>query len=371
MPSKIVVIVAKYVRGDGSLEIGGIETYVSQLARAFSKTYDFSVYQRAANASIYHFDDVKVVALELENFQMLVDYVEKNILTANDILIISTEQLNVFTKWHRTLVIQHGIYWDLAVKQYTSNNLARLLPNIYKLMDNFRNYQRIKNYNNVVCVDYAYSNWMRTFIGDYAKNTNFTVIPNHADDVFFLIDPPCEKEPISILFARRFMRFRGTSEFANVAQKILQHYPSVQVTLCGDGPELKQMQRILPPSASVNYIRASHDEMPEIIARHNIIVVPSLGSEGTSLSAIEGMAAGRAVVASAVGGLTNIVLDGYNGLLVQPANEDDLFRALEKLINDPALRRTLGEQARAIAKEQLSFANWSIKWNAAINETAK
>jgi glycosyltransferase involved in cell wall biosynthesis len=67
------------------------------------------------------------------------------------------------------------------------------------------------------------------------------------------------------------------------------------------------------------------------------------------------MAHGRPVVASAVGGLLDLVVDGETGLLVPPGDVEALRAALERLLADPALRGRLGAAARERAREHFSW----------------
>ena len=102
---------------------------------------------------------------------------------------------------------------------------------------------------------------------------------------------------------------------------------------------------------------------------HDIVVVPSLGSEGTSLSVAEGMGAGCAVVATNVGGITNMIIDGYNGLLVMPTAAA-LTTALERVIADPELRQALGSKAYETAVRSFSLEVWEAKWRQVLEEVA-
>ena len=98
-----------------------------------------------------------------------------------------------------------------------------------------------------------------------------------------------------------------------------------------------------------------------MLLSHDIAVIPSLGSEGTSLSAIEAMSAGCAVVATCVGGLTNIIIDGYNGKLATP-DEDELYEVLYKVITDGELRHRLAERAHTTVNESFSIDIWRERW---------
>jgi glycosyltransferase involved in cell wall biosynthesis len=79
-------------------------------------------------------------------------------------------------------------------------------------------------------------------------------------------------------------------------------------------------------------------------------VVPSLCPEPLSLAALEAMACGRPVVASATGGLPDAVIHGETGLLVPPGDVGALREALCTLLSDPTLCRRMGEAARQRAR---------------------
>lgn len=83
----------------------------------------------------------------------------------------------------------------------------------------------------------------------------------------------------------------------------------------------------------------------EALRRSLFSVAPSLWPEPFGLVALEAAAAGKAVIASAIGGLPDIVVDGETGLLVEPGNRAALAAALQRLIDDHALRARLGAAA--------------------------
>ncbi|MFM7322903.1 MAG: glycosyltransferase, partial [Armatimonadota bacterium] len=91
----------------------------------------------------------------------------------------------------------------------------------------------------------------------------------------------------------------------------------------------------------------NRDDIPLLLAASDVVVVPSR-SEGLGLAAIEALAAGRPVVASAVGGLPEVV-DPQVGVLVESENPEAIAREVRRLIEDPELRERLGAAGRAKA----------------------
>jgi D-inositol-3-phosphate glycosyltransferase len=84
------------------------------------------------------------------------------------------------------------------------------------------------------------------------------------------------------------------------------------------------------------------------------VAVPS-HREGFGVACAEAMAHGRPVVASAVGGLLDLVVDGETGLLVPPRDVPALRAALERLLADRELRRRFGEAGRERIRENFSW----------------
>jgi glycosyltransferase involved in cell wall biosynthesis len=111
----------------------------------------------------------------------------------------------------------------------------------------------------------------------------------------------------------------------------------------GEGPEhepLEVLAEELGLSARVTFLGRRTDKA-ELLAACDAFVLPSR-QEGLGVAALEAMAAGRAVVASRVGGLGETVLDEGTGLLVPPGEPEALARALDRLLEEPELRERLG-----------------------------
>ena len=111
------------------------------------------------------------------------------------------------------------------------------------------------------------------------------------------------------------------------------------------GPEAREFVRRHQLESSVRFL-GSTDDVPTLMRVADIAVQPS-HFEALGLSAIEALACGVPVIASAVGGLVDFVHDDENGIRCPPQNPEALARALRQLIDDPARRTRLAAQARS------------------------
>lgn len=122
-----------------------------------------------------------------------------------------------------------------------------------------------------------------------------------------------------------------------------------------DPPPLVLIGRLeLPGAASVPGVRAlgrlPHRVAIEALRRAAFTVAPSLLPESFGIVALEAAAAGKPTVAAAIGGLTDVVVDGETGFLVPPGDAEALRGALGRLLADPGLRERLGAAARERAR---------------------
>lgn len=90
-----------------------------------------------------------------------------------------------------------------------------------------------------------------------------------------------------------------------------------------------------------------HNEIADYLQLFDIMVFPSLFSEGCPLSMMEGMAMGKPVIGSSTGAIPEIIRDRENGILVPPASAEHLVEALTLMIENTGLRKTLAENAAA------------------------
>lgn len=281
-----------------------------------------------------------------------------------DILIFGADHDSVRAWNPKCISIQHGVSWD-APAHFFLKRLSKFLPvpmGWRKKWIALRAKRYFENCPNRVCVDYNFLNWYRTQVADRPEG-NVWIIPNFAD-VPVDFEPQLPRPwtaPVKIIVARRFIELRGSRLMEESASRLLSRHAKLQITFAGEGPDLLRLRERFSNDSRVLFTRFLPQESVQVHAQHDIAVVPSLGSEGTSLAVAEAMAAGCAVIASNVGGVTNMVIDGFNGLLIPPEVEP-LIQAAELLIADSGLRTRLGIRARETAGEAFSLPKWKAAW---------
>lgn len=154
---------------------------------------------------------------------------------------------------------------------------------------------------------------------------------------------------------------------AEAARCLLERHKDVQFTFAGEGPDGEWLRTFFQDEPSVRFTTYTPDEVLDIHLQHDIAVVPSLASEGTSLSVAEAMGSGCAVVATAVGGITNMIIDGYNGLLCSPTARE-LTSRIDELLKDRTKRLRLGARAHETAEGAFSLSQWEQRWIKVIDE---
>lgn len=136
----------------------------------------------------------------------------------------------------------------------------------------------------------------------------------------------------------------------------------LQFRLAGDGSaraELERMVSQLGLQEDVVFCGFVSD-IPSFLSEIDIFVLPSL-YEGLGVSALEAMAAGKAVVASRVGGLSELIVDSVTGLLVPPQDGEALATAIGKLLLDPVLAQEMGRRAAKRVEENFTLRQMAMK----------
>ena len=140
---------------------------------------------------------------------------------------------------------------------------------------------------------------------------------------------------------------------------VLERVPDARLTIAGDGPArtaLEQLARDLAVADHIDFVGWIHpDRVLALMNESTIVLMPSRVPEGFGLVALQAAQMGRPVVASDVGGVTEVVAHGETGLLVEPDDADALADAVASLLADPERAARLGRAGHRRAASDLGW----------------
>lgn len=352
-----------------SLLIGGVETYIDNLISVILEcglepiVIQYANYDKCVKYKGIDVYGVNIQGATLRKRKKLMYQKYKELNTESDNILFYASEQDVYKRDKLfTVAIQHGIEWDVQDDgKYNKINFLKTFTK--KVVLSFLRIKVCSYMDYLVCVDYNFINWFRTLsrykLKKYRCIPNFSKLPEEI--------PQKDKEKVNIIFARRFVDFRGTVLFAEAIKEVLENHKNVFVTIAGTGPDENKMREILKDCDNVIFTKYGSEDSHKIHADKHIAVVPTKGSEGTSLSLLEAMASGCAVIATNVGGMTNIVIDGYNGTLINP-EINELKNAITELVEDEKKREFLAKNAYDSVEYGFSHSVWREKWLSVFRE---
>jgi glycosyltransferase involved in cell wall biosynthesis len=328
---------------------GGAERYIFDLAKVLA-TFGLRVvvYQGGHTEWERDIGGIHVVAVPWRGsiYELSIDFSSKS--DAGVVNVYSPFTLAVASIWKPAIGICHGVYWDETGQNFVHDHVRRDV------------FSALLHLDECISVDTNAINVVRATRPDLAHS--LTYVPNYVGEEFFA-EPQRSPKRLRLLYPRRLYGPRGYWLLAEIVPFLIEKYPELDVIFLGDSDERERMNAaalVERYPGRVEHRTALPYEMVEHYRRADITVIPTVNSEGTSLSALEALAAGNAVVASDVGGLTNIIIDGFNGLLIRPTARD-LRDAICALVEDPVLRQRLQNEGRRAARA-FSKERWIRSW---------
>lgn len=180
-------------------------------------------------------------------------------------------------------------------------------------------------------------------------------IPNGIDATRMKVRDVTEAPPgtITAAFLGRLTEEKGVRVLLE-ATRILSEETSLRWVVAGDGPLRAEVESAaVDDTLRLRYAGEVADPGP-LYTTSELVVIPSF-SEGQSLVALEAMAAGLPVIATAVGGLPEVVVAGETGIIIPPGNPEALATAVRHLLRDADRRAELGTAGRARVEREFGL----------------
>jgi len=347
---RVIILSYTFFDFDGvNMYYGGAERYLLELAELIREQgYYPEVVQCGNGYWVRYYQDLRVTGIDVgsEAARLATEFQKFDHAAA--LTIYSPFSLAVHVGEGATVGISHGIFWDHSAIHADQAAMQAITDAAQKL-------------DAIISVDTNTINWMRASVVDAVDK--FVYLPNFVDTDVFNPNPDVDDQKIVVLYPRRLYRPRGFWLVAEVLPDILDHYPKVEFYFVGraDAKETEHISELIERYPDrIRWDVLPPEDMPRAYRQAHITIVPTVHSEGTSLSCLEALASGNAVIATNVGGLPNLILHNHNGLLID-VSADALKDALEELIEKPALRKQLAERGRAVA-ESFSIHRWRAQW---------
>jgi glycosyltransferase involved in cell wall biosynthesis len=179
-------------------------------------------------------------------------------------------------------------------------------------------------------------------------------------DINTFVPTPEPDGTLTVILASRMLRDKGIVEFYDAARLLQERKVKAKFALVGDPDPVN------PTSISKQTLEAwqregvlewwgHRDNMPEVFARSHIVCLPSFYGEGVPKVLIEAAACGQPIITTDTPGCREIVRNGENGILVPVKDYLALADAIQRLIENPELRKRMGLRGREIAVNEFSI----------------
>jgi glycosyltransferase involved in cell wall biosynthesis len=213
--------------------------------------------------------------------------------------------------------------------------------------------QKIENSSFIICIsNFCRSQLMRTAGPEHWNKMH--VVRLGVDTSFFSPRLRIQKTncQVEILCVGRLVPSKGQLILLRAAEELTSKGYSLRVRLVGDGPDREHLEAFAKQCATEVIFEGSksHDEVQKLLAEADFFVLASF-AEGVPVALMEAMAMEIPCVSTNIAGIPELIRDGLDGLLVPASSAESLATALQRLIDDPALRESLGTAAAIRAFE--------------------
>jgi glycosyltransferase involved in cell wall biosynthesis len=150
------------------------------------------------------------------------------------------------------------------------------------------------------------------------------------------------KSGLVTVFAGRLSAEKKVDHLIKIWPIVREKYPQAELLIIGEGEESPSLKRLAADGVS---FLGSVDDVSPYLQAADLFILPSI-TEGLSNALLEAMSTGLPVIATSVGGATDLINHMENGWLISPGNLSDLLEAVLDMLGNEQLRKRLGEKAR-------------------------
>lgn len=364
MGKRVAIWLHEVTDDEGRVRIGGLQTYVAELMQMVGEWGAEPVLMgRAPTAATLRLGGHQVTVIEAPEWGRGIEGT-----TARRLGLAEASCIHIVASVHAAprrlgklaVGIQHGIYWDRPPHRAA----ARQFPAVANTLRSWNGARAVNRFSRLVCVDWVYPAMAACLVSPLPWH-NIRVIPNFAPD---------PQGPVSIsgavrclVFCRRLEPVRGSRIFTEACLALAQRGWTGEVRIVGSGSDEQFMRHKLAHLTNVTFHRLEYERRMEAYPPDSLVAIPSLSTEGTSLTCLEAWSRGALVVAAGVGGLTNLVLDNVNGLLIRPL-AGDLTEAIAAAWCGQVEVARLRRAGYDTCMQAFTRTHWARRWKRLLDE---
>jgi glycosyltransferase involved in cell wall biosynthesis len=181
------------------------------------------------------------------------------------------------------------------------------------------------------------------------------LIPNAVDTKIFHPPPVPPKEPV-VTYIGRLEPWKGAFSLLNIARNVRKAVPGTTFNFVGSGSAQKKLfSESVDLRDKVRFLGdVDHDTIASLLRSTSVLILPSF-IEGLPTVCLEALASGVPVVASNIGGTSEVVIEGQTGFLRRPDDLEGMSECVTRLLSDDRLRARMGEAGRALVEAAYSW----------------
>jgi glycosyltransferase involved in cell wall biosynthesis len=183
------------------------------------------------------------------------------------------------------------------------------------------------------------------------------VIPIGSYDFYQVVANGVQPErPNTVLFFGRIWPYKGLQYLIEAEPLITKVIPDARIIIAGYGEDFEKYQKMMvnPDHFDIHNYHIPNEKVAYFFQQASVVALPYVEASQSGVVSVA-YAFGKPVVATWIGGLPDVVIDGQTGLLTPAADAQSLAEAIITLLKDAPLRHKLGQQARQFAETELSW----------------
>lgn len=349
--------------------VGGVESYVFYLSKELERTGYRVIIVTSNEEKIQSVEDegnIRIIRLPIfKTFSQRFPLPKKNKEFKQLMSLLDSESIEhiiVNTRFHLTSMVGAKYGYDHHIKvsliEHGSNHLTvdhKLFDLLGEQVEHALTW-RIKKYvSDYYGVSRAASKWIEHFKVKSSGEWYNSIDVNQEI-------PVREKQSLfTFSYAGRIIKQKGIENVLEAYSKLQTEYPNMQLLIAGEGNQKEELEKKYKENKSIHFLgRIEKKEVLNLLAKSDVFLYPPIWPEGLPSSILEAGLLKTPVITTAQGGITEIIEDRSNGILVKEDSES-LYQAMKELLLHEDLRAKLGDSLHRTVEDKFSWQSTANK----------